>query len=237
MVAKRRALFLVPILALLWTACGPIHTPLRPTTEDLKAVNRVGVVMPDEGRFLVILETGKDNRAAMAGAAFGVLGALVAGSISEAHSNARDRETTERLKPHLNGWSARATFVSAFEAALRDAGQPVEVRLLDQDQAPADRKQYDAIATIRLTAWGLKVVLAGAHDALAGFAHVRVDMARTADGATIWDEQNVVLGQRRQTIRQYERDVEMFRDEVAEAVKSAGYQTATILLYPRGKAK
>jgi hypothetical protein len=232
-----RSLSLVPILALLSTACGAVHTQLRPTSDDLKGFKRVGVVMPDDGRFLVILESGKDNRAAMAGAAFGVLGALVAGGISEAHSSAQDKETAERLKPHLDGWSARATFVSAFEDAFRDAGQGVEMQLLDQDPTPATRKQFDAIATIRLTAWGLKMVLAGAHDVLAGFAYVQAGMERVADGTTIWDERNVVLGQRRQTIGQYERDGAMFRDEVVEAVKSAGYQTATILLYPRGKAK
>lgn len=236
MLVPRQALSLVPILALLSTACGPIHTPLRPTTEDLKAVKRVGVVIPDEGRFLVIYHTA-GNRAARAGLAFGVLGLLVAGGFGEVHSSQQDKETTERLKPHLDGWSARATFVSAFESAFRDAGHAVEVKLLDRDPAPADRKQYDAIATIRLTAWGLRAVVAGTHDALAGFAFVRADMARTADGTTIWDEQNVVLGQRRQTLGRYERDVGMLRDEVAEAVKSAGYQTATILLYPRGNRK
>jgi hypothetical protein len=216
-------------------ACGSVHTLVRPSSEDLKAVRTVAVVIRDDARFIVVHESGKDNRAAATGAAFGLLGVLIAGGLSEAHSNATDKATTERLTPLLAGWSARDAFVDAFDAAVRAAGRTADVQVFDRELPAMERKRYDAVATVRLTDWGLKVVTPGQHDLLSGFAYVRAEMARTGDGVTVWDERNLVLGQRRELLGEYERNAELLRNEVRDAVSSAGYQTAVVLLYPRSR--
>jgi hypothetical protein len=236
----RRGVAGVALTALLGPAgCVSTAPPPRPTTGDMAGVRRLAVVVPAPGDLEVYQSRAKGAPAAGAGAtiaaaaAFGVVGALVAGATVSAVVKDADDKRTAQVKPHVADFSARARFVKSLVETLRAGGRFEEIEALETPPAGAAAARFDAVATARIGDWGLHLLPNREDEALAGYAEVELRLVIGRQGRVVWDERRAISGPGRRPLGDYVADGELLRRELAETLEMAGERVAGELLYPR----
>jgi hypothetical protein len=189
------------------------------------------VVVPSGGSFTVIFERSKATTTP--GVLFGVIGAAVA----SAYNSSQDSGKAKLLTPHLAGFSSRSTFLDAFQKTLRESQKPIEVTLVDKELQADEAKKYDAVLTLTIQDWGLRVPAASQADDLAAFVDIAAKMVMTKGDLVLWDEHDTVLGQGRQAFAAYQQDGAMLRAELKDTMETAGARLAGRLAYPREGTK
>jgi hypothetical protein len=213
----------IPILLGL-SGCGPVHTDVRPETEDLGQVKRLILVVPDEGPFTVVLERAKATGAP----AFwgGLIGAAVASSYNES----QDAKTTDSLKAYLTGFSGRDRLLERLVKTLDGAGrfELITVRL---DPPSGDLANHEAVLTVLIKTWGLRLV-DRKPERLGGF--VALEMKLVRGGRLRWDEHDIIAAPTQRDLLAYQQDGELLRRDIAQTLETAGHRVAMELLYPTG---
>lgn len=229
--AARGRLTVMLALLLFGSGCGPVHTTLQPSAEQLSGVKTVAVVVPSDRSFTVLLDRSK----ATAGPAimFGLIGA----SVASAYNSSLDRDKAKLLTPHLAGFSTRATFVDAFQKAIRESQRPIDATLVEKALSTEEARRYDAVLTLTIQDWGLRLPAASESDRLAGFIEVAARMVMPRGDQILWDEHDTVLGQGRHAFAAYQEDAALLRGELTETIETAGGRLAARLVYPRGGTK
>ena len=215
--------------ALSLTACGPIHTTVRPTVSHLTGVQRIAVVVVEDGAFTVVQERAKAT--ATGAILFGVVGAAVA----SAANHGMDRDETDKMRPALGDFSPTFSLRDAFVDALKSSGR-IEVDVVDSERA-LQGKSPDAIIRLTINEWGVRLPSRAISDHLATFAEIQARMTRTSNQEILWDEHEVSLGSGRHDLAAYRLDAGLLRTELTDMLQSAGFRLANLLIYPREKAQ
>lgn len=216
------------VAALSLAACGPVHTTVRPTANHLAGVQRVAVVVIEDGAFTVVKERAKAT--ATGAVLFGVVGAAVA----SAANHSMDREETDKLRPALAGFSPAPTLRDAFVDALKSGGR-IDVEVIDAERAL--QGNHDAVIQLAIKEWGVRLPSRAISDRLAAFAEIQARMTRARTHDVLWDEHEVSLGSGRHDLSAYRLDAGLLRTELTDMLQSAGYRLANLLIYPREKAQ
>ena len=220
------ALFITVLLV----SCGPVHQAIQPSAETIRGLNRIAVVVPSDGAFIVFLDR------ATATPAPAVLFGLIGAAIASAHNESRDTERMTALNPHLAGFSARETFVGAFSQAMKQAGKDKDVQLFDQVPDSTETTKFDAVLTFKINYWGLRLANRD-EERLAPFVELQTKLIRSADSQPLWDMHDTFLGQKRAYLSDYKEDGAMLRNEMKETIANAGTRMAIKIIYPRGDNK
>jgi hypothetical protein len=213
--------------ALLLVACGPIHTTVRPTVNHLAGVQRIAVVVIEDGAFTVIKERAKAT--ATGAVLFGLVGAAVA----SAANHSMDREEADKLRPGLSDFSPTPPLRDAFVGALKSGGR-IDVEVVDSERVLAG-KSHDAIIRLTVNDWGVRLPSRAISDQLAAFAEIQARMTRAGSQEILWDEHEVSLGNGRHDPSAYQQDPGLLRRELTDMLESAGFRLANLLIYPREK--
>lgn len=221
----------LPLLLLSVSACGPVHTAIRPSAADIGAIRKLALVVTDEGSFTVIRERAK------ATAAPAVLFGLVGAAVASAHNQALDSREAEALAPQLSGFSARSTLRESFVRTLKESGRLTDVHVLEKEPDATESRNYDALIAVRIKDWGLRLPAPTGSEQLAAFVEFQATMVRPTTRETLWDEHDTVLGQGRYGLGAYREDTNLLRRELNEAIEGAGYRMAVHLLYPKEEKK
>jgi hypothetical protein len=208
-------------------ACGPIHTTVRPTVNHLAGVQRVAVVVVEDGAFTVVKERAKAT--ATGAVLFGLVGAAVA----SAANHSMDREETDKIRPGLAGFSPAPPLRDAFMGALKSDGR-IQVEMVESERA-LQGKDHDVIIQLTIKEWGVRLPSRAISDHLAAFAEIQARMTRARSQETLWDEHEVSLGNGRHDLAAYRHDAALLRSELTDMLQSAGYRLANLLIYPREK--
>jgi hypothetical protein len=209
-------------------ACGPVHTTVRPTVSHLAGVQRVAVVVAEDGAFTVVKERAKAT--ATGAVVFGLVGAAVA----SAANHGMDREEADRIRPGLTGFSPASPLRDAFVGALKGGGR-IEVDVVESERL-LQGQDHDAIIRLTIKDWGVRLPSRAISDKLAAFAEIEARMTRGRSQEVLWDEHEVSLGNGRHELAAYRQDAVLLRGELTEMLQGAGYRLATLLIYPREKA-
>ena len=207
--------------ALFLAACGPMHTTVRPTVSHLAGVQRVAVVVTEDGAFTVVNERAKAT--ATGAVLFGVIGAAVASAANQG----MDSEETDKIRPGLTGFSPTPPLRESFVAALKGSGR---MEVVDAGDNP------DAVVRLTVKEWGVRLPSRAISDKLAAFAEIQARMTRAASQDMLWDEHEVSLGNGRHDLAAYRQDAVLLRGELTDTLESAGHRLANLLIYPREKA-
>ena len=236
-----RSLPLCLLALLLWSAgCVSTTPPPRPTTGDLASVKRLAIVVPAVGAFGVFhsraegASPGGSAAVIGAGAAFGVVGALVATGVASAVVQSQDDKRTEQVKPHVATYSPRSVFVGKLTETLRDAKRFDQVDAFEGAPGSREVERFDALVTVEVRDWGLRLVPNREGDALTGFVEIATKMTMVSGGRIVWEERQSISGQRRHPLADWVADAELLRSELTETLETAGNRVAVELMYPRG---
>lgn len=235
--AARRGPAALVAAAVLASAGGCVSTtpPLRPTEADLAGVRRLAVVVPPPGDFGVFQARAKGAPPEGAGAtigaaaAFGLVGALVAGATVSAVVKDADDRRTAQVAPHLQDFKAREVFARALAQTLRELGRFEAVEVLDA--APGGG--FDAVATAAVGDWGLHLIPSREADALGGFAELGLKLTVGPGAHLAWEERRIFFGAGRHRLAAYAEDAALLRRELTEMLEAAGERVAAELLFPR----
>lgn len=210
-------------------ACGPIHTTVRPTVSHLTTVQRVAVVVIEDGAFQVVKERAKAT--ATGAVLFGVVGAAVA----SASNHGMDRDEADKIRPRLGDFSPTAPLRDSFVEALKSSGR-LEVDVVDSERAREGRS-HDAVIRLTINDWGIRLPSRAISDQLAAFAEIQARMTRGSSQELLWDEHEVSLGNGRHDLAAYRQDGALLRSELTDMLQSAGFRLANLLIYPREKTQ
>ena len=226
MMARKSHLVILRFLVLALGACGPVYQATRPTTGDLNKVRKLAVVIPSEESFTVVYDRAKATATPVM--LFDLLGAGVAA----AYNQSLDNDKVKALAPHLTAFSCRLSFLESLQKTLTESRRFEEIKVFDKEVPPGEQKKYDAIVTLDIQSWGLRLTAASETDELAGFIEMQTRMVQTQSNRTLWEEHDTLLGHARRAFAAYEHDGELLRSDLRETAESGGSRVANKLLYP-----
>jgi len=189
----------------------------------MNKVKTMAIVIPREGDFTVIYERAKHTGTPYA--FFGLVGTAAANM----YNDSLDKDNTNAVEQHLSGLSCRSVFMGLFSKTLADSGRFVQV--FDKDLEANEVAKYDAVLTLRIESWGLRLVQRSQGEALAAFVELEAKMVRTQGGQVLWDAHDTVLGKAMYPLGSYQRDGELLRRNIRETLESAGSRMANTLIY------
>jgi len=207
-----------------------VYQVVQPTTDNLREVKKLALVIPTDGSFTVMMDR------ATATATPAILFGLVGAAVASAHNQSLDNDKINALTPHLTGFSSRSTFIDSFNQTIKESGRATDIRVFDKELDATKAKQYDAVITLNIRDWGLRLANRD-EERLAGFIELEISMVRAQGNQTLWDEHDTVLGQGRRYFSEYREDANMFRNELRETIQRAGARTATKIAYPKERTK
>lgn len=213
------------VLVGLTGACGPVSKTVRPSSEEMSEVTKLAVVVPAEGSFTVINERAKATVAPVL--MFGLVGAVVA----SAHNNQLDQEKADLLAKNIKELSCRSKFLESFLNTLKENGRFTDVKLLDQESMTEGATDYDAVATLKIDQWGLRLTERSQGDLMKPFVEVNAKLIRTANQQVLWDEQDVFAGRSGQSLSAYQHEADLLGKDMEEAISEAGRRVAMTLIY------
>jgi len=202
--------------------CGPAKE-IRLNQGDLQDVKKIAVVVQEKHGFEVIHSRAKAN--ATAAALFGVAGAAIAGGIDEG----KDKDMAATVAPAVKDMSCSAIFVESLVPLLKSEKYE-KVYIVPDANQKKDLSGYDAVVTFTIDKWGLRLVEREASN-VAAFVELDIKMVKTKDSKTIWDQREVIVGDRREGFLMFSNNSELLRGELKETIKKAGFQMSNSLIY------
>ncbi|MGA3115370.1 MAG: hypothetical protein ABSF90_13180 [Syntrophobacteraceae bacterium] len=215
----------LPIVACLFlAACGPVNQAVRSTPVEINKIQKLAVVIPQEGEFTVIDERAKAT--ATPAFLFGLTGAIVA----SAYNQHMDSEKAKAMSGQMTRLSCRSIFIESFQTALSEYNRFTDAVFLDHELKAEDVKSYDAVVSFEILSWGLRVVERSQGDLLKPFLEIHAQLV-DAKGNKLWDETDVLVGHGQSSLANYQYDHELFNKDMEEAIQDAGRKMAVSLIY------
>jgi hypothetical protein len=205
-------------------ACGPVHDNVRPDASALGNVTKLAIVIPPEGDFTVLYERAKGT--ATAAVLFGLAGAAIAGS----HNKSMDEDLAKSIR-NVNQFSCGPIFRDSLKKSLMDSGRFSDVAFFDKDIEPGDASKYDAVLTLQIPRWGVRIVERGQTELVAAFVDVEAKMIKSSTSRVIWDEHDTVIGQSKRALSSYQFEKDLCSKDIQETADDAGQKTANIIIY------
>ncbi len=221
----KKGKFLVIISLLMFTiaACGPVHNSIRPTTETMNKIQSLALIVPPAPNFTVIYERAKATNAPAV--FFGFIGAAIASG----HNESLDNKKAELLSPYLDTFSCRSIFLESLQKTLNWTDRFTEIKVLDKEFESKDVLQ-DALVTLYIPNWGIRLVNREKNE-MTAFVELEIKMIRIEDGEVLWDDRELVMGQRGCPFRSYQKNKELLRNDLNKTCKDAGSRIANMLIY------
>ncbi len=214
--------------------CVSVTPPPRPIADALAGVKRLAVVVPPTPPFVIVQSRLKAAPGAVAlGSAFGLVGLLVAGVGTSASQQGADEKQAQHVSPQVGQYQPRVVFLDTLQRTVREAARFDVVETMEVAPTGPAAKAFDAVVSVRITEWGLRLTPTRERDELSGFVDLTTSLVRTMDGREVWDEQLRVAGQGSHTIQEYGADVDLLRQELTETLQTGGRRVAVGLLYPK----
>ncbi len=218
-----KTLAMLAVVFVFLTGCGPVNQAIRPTPAEVGRIQRLAVVIHQEGQFTVI-----DNRAKATDTAvvlFGLTGALIA----SAYNQHADSEKAKSFSSQLT-LSCKPLFLESFKNSLIEYNRFTDAVFLDQNPKPEEAGNYDAVVSFEILNWGLRVAERSQGDLLKPFMEIHAQLI-DSKGKKLWDEKDVVVGHGRQSLSSYQSDRELFKKDMEEGMQNAGRKMAVSLIY------
>lgn len=207
------------------SACGPVNKTIRPSAEDMNHIRRLAVLVPAEGEFTVFDERAKATTAPAF--MFGLIGAAVA----SAHNSHLDQEKASALSKDLRGLSCRSKFLDSFMKTLKENGRFTEIKLLSPETASKEATLYDAVATLKIDQWGIRLAERSQGDLMKPFLEIDAKLTLTANQQVLWEEKDVYAGHSAHPYSSYQHEAALLSNDMEEAIEDTGRRVATTLIY------
>jgi hypothetical protein len=189
----------------------------------MQGIRKIAVVVEQKHNFEVI-----HSRATADGTAavmFGLVGATIASGIDEGE----DKDRAALVATAVQDVCCPAIFKESLKP-LCESTRFEKVYILPDAKQKEDLSGYDAVVTFNIDRWGLRLLDRTA-DKVAAFVELNVKMVRIKDKKTIWDQREVIIGDRKESFGIFSTNVELLRSELSETIKKAGFQMANSLIY------
>jgi hypothetical protein len=215
--------FLV-VMPLGLVGCGAAHKDVRLTPGQMQGVKKIAVATEQKHDFEVFYSRTKADYGVPV-----VLGGLVGGAIANGAVEGQDKDATSLMAGSVKDVRCPSIFVESL-APLSASTRFEKVYMVPEASQKAGLSDYDAVVTFTIATWGLRLVERD-NDKVAAFVELDVEMVRGTDKKVIWDQREVIVGDRRETLATYTADGEALRKELRETIKRAGFQMANTLIY------
>lgn len=215
------------ILALLVSACGPVHKNVSLDKNGAESIRFLAVEMESKGDFEVIME----RATATAGPAvmFGLIGAAVA----SAHNNSLDIEKEKRISKYIDNIDHQTSVSNGLYEGLK-----VQNNFSVVDATSPENNAADSVLELTIQDWGLKVVdkRHGA-SSLTPFVQIKCVVRHKSDNKKMMDLQETYFGDNSHSFDKYESDGQMLIDELQSVLHKAGRQVGTRMAYTLGGSR
>ncbi|MBI4527016.1 MAG: hypothetical protein HY695_24740 [Deltaproteobacteria bacterium] len=226
-------LLAVHVMSLI-ASCVSVTPPPRPTAAALAGIKRLAVVVPPTPAFVIVQSRLKAAPGAVAlGSAFGLLGLLAATVGTSASQQSADEKQAQHVSPHVGQYQPRVVFLDTLQRTVRDAARFEFVEPMEVAPTGPAAKAFDAVVSVTIKEWGLRLTPTRERDELGGFVDLTTRIVLTTDGREVWDEELRIAGQRSHTIQEYGAEADLLLRELTETLQAAGRRVAVGLLYPR----
>jgi len=213
----------ISVLMFAITTCGPVHKSVGPTTESMNEIQSLAIIVPSAPNFTVIYERAKATNAPAV--FFGLIGAAIASG----HNESLDNKKANLLSPYLDSFSCRSIFLQSLQDILNETHRFTEIKVFDRSLEAKDVLQ-DVTVIFHIANWGIRLV-DREKDHMRAFVELHVKMIRTEDGKVLWDDREVVMGQRCRALKSYQEDKKLLPNDLKEACSDAGSRIASMLIY------
>jgi hypothetical protein len=203
--------------------CGPANKDIRLTQGEMQGIKKIAVIIEQKHNFEVIHSRAKAN--AGAAAMFGLVGAAVASGIDEG----ADKDKVAAVASAVQDVCCPAIFIGGLKPLL-ESTRFDKIYIVPDASQKVDLSDYDAVVTFTIDRWGLRLVERET-ESVSAFVEMDVKMVRAKDKKTIWDQREVIVGDRRENFMTYKTNGEMLRNELRDTIKKAGAQMANALVY------
>jgi len=203
---------------------GPAHNEIRLTQSGLQGVKKIAVVVEQKHNFEVIHSRATTNIGAPL-----LLGGLAGVEIASGIDEGKDKNQTALMAKAIQDVCCPSLFIESL-SPLSEPTRFDKVYILPDANQKVSLSDYDAVVTFTIARWGLRLIERET-DKVAAFVELDAKMVRTRDANTIWDQREVIIGDRRENLATYSADSNMLRNELRETIKKAGFQMSNALIY------
>lgn len=197
------------------------------TQNDMKGIKKISINVEQKREFELIY-----HRAMTAYGTASLLGAVGYDGDAIAHGidKSKDKKAAEPMMDAVKDVCCASIFTESL-SPLKESNHFDKVNILPETNQKKNVSDYDATVTFNIDRWGLRLVEREANK-VAAFVELEVKMVKNKDKSTIWNQRQVVIGSRKETVQTFAADSKMLNDELRETIKKAGLQMANNLLSP-----
>jgi hypothetical protein len=195
------------------------------TENDLKGIKKVAIAVEQKRDFEVI-----HWRAKTAYGTSSLLGGFEGDAIAHGIDKGKDKKEAEPMIEAIKDVCCPAIFIESL-SPVKDSNHFEKVYIQVDTNQKTNLSDYDAAITFTIDRWGLRLVEREA-DKVAAFVELEAKMVRTKDKRTIWNQREVIVGSRKETVAAFSADSNMLCEEMHETIQKAGLQMANALIYP-----
>ncbi len=225
-----------PIIFIL-TACGPVHKTVRLNSDSFNTIENLAVVVPNAPDFAVQYKSLAElNEALPTAANIGILmtGAVVGAVHTEMfleRQRKKDSETAKLIGQNFNVLSFMSIFRDSLYNTLKGSGRFVDLQLYDDPLDIEKSFKYNAVQTIRIGSWGLRLVDRDMN-LISPFIEFSINIKQIQNKITLMDEHKILVGKERESIQYYQENKELLNTSLKQLFKTAGYSMANLIIYP-----
>lgn len=190
----------------------------------MRSVKRVAIEVPPSERFELQIRRGTGTTPAV------LAGGLIGGAIVETVNRSQDDAQAERVAAHLESPDCAAPIAAALQETL-SASQRLRADLTRRPRTDAELAGYDALVRVEVESCGFRVLELD-RQMVSAYADVTLRVKTRTTARDGWSARLSFAGNRRMHAADLERDGALVRDELQQALRSAGRHLANELLYP-----
>jgi len=212
----------VVLLALIVSACGPVHKNVSLDAKEAQSIHVLEVQMHSKGSFEVIM----DRATATAGPAamFGLIGVAVA----SAHNQSLDNDKENKVSKHIEGIEHQATVSTGLFEGLKQQTRFTVVDAMAKDNAA------DSILELTIKDWGLKVADKRHESLVTPFVQIECVVRHKSGHKKLLNLHETYYGKNSRAFHKYEGDGKLLADELQAVLHEAGLQIGTRMAYTLG---
>lgn len=192
--------------------------------QDLTGIKKIAIFVEQKREFEVF-----HWRAKTAYGTASALGGFEGDAIAHGIDKGKDEKEAKPMLDSIKDISCSEAFIASLKA-IKDSNQFEKVDI-KTGEAPKSEDGYDAVIGFTINKWGIRLVERDA-EKLAGFVELEVKMTKPKEKKPIWDERQVVVGSKKETIDAFTSNGKMLNEEVRAAIAKVGTQMSNTLLYP-----
>jgi len=214
------------LIALMVTACGPVHKNLALDAVQVKGIQTLAVQVKSKENFEVFMDRGT----ATAGPAmmFGLIGAMAAA----AHNSSKDKDREDQLSSYIDGYDHTK---EVSDALLKGLNRQSDVTVVEvHDKASMQQSSADGVLTIQIKEWGLKVTDRRHESQVKAFVDVKRTFQLAGSHKKLMDVETTYFGGQSRSFSEYINDGELLKLELRQVLQKAGKQMAAKMVYVMG---